>query len=523
MVLAGLVGPSTAPGTAEAALSSIRVDRGAFSPDGNGVRDSVRISWTVSPAAESLRVEIRPSLQGSNGPLIRAVAYGPLPAGTYGFTWDGRDTLGAIAPEVQYTLFVIELTAAGGSVPNGLGAAASVLDLTPPAVPTFDDLLDGFDTTTPDLTVTGFAPGADTAVVFANGFAADTVRVASADSSFASELALVEGPNTIAVQGFDRAGNASGLSTAVTATYRNTPDLRSVRVSPFEFSPNNDGRADTTRLSLTIDAPTTRLRVEVRPSVPYLTGTTLADTSAILRLYDAPIAAGDHAFPWTGLDSTGTAVPDGNWFFYVQAESAGVDGAPHPGRRVSARTVIDRVAPPVPAPDPGTPTSASRNRITLAGNTPGADSVLVAKSGVVFARVPGARWTTEATLTLGANSFTFEGVDRAGNRSGVSPPFVVTYEEPVGIHAPERFRAGDVFDVNVTKTARAVRIDLYELSGRRVRTLSVNQLNQRYELAWNLLDDLGRTVGDGPYVARTTVTYEDGTSSTSTAAVVVAK
>ena len=56
-----------------------------------------------------------------------------------------------------------------------------------------------------------------------------------------------------------------------------------------------------------------------------------------------------------------------------------------------------------------------------------------------------------------------------------------------------------------------------------LRTLAVNQLNQRYELPWNVKDDAGNTVGDGPYVARASVTYEDGTSTIQTAAVVVAK
>ena len=153
----------------------------------------------------------------------------------------------------------------------------------------------------------------------------------------------------------------------------------------------------------------------------------------------------------------------------------------------------------------------------------GSDTVYVAKGGSIFARVTAPRWTATGNLTLGDNPFSFRAVDRAGNRSDFSAPFVVTYTEPIGFHAPERFRATDVFDLNVTKTARAVRLDLYDLRGRRVRTIAVNQLNQRYELPWNLKDDAGNTVGDGPYVARATVTYEDGSSTVTTAAVVVAK
>ena len=126
-------------------------------------------------------------------------------------------------------------------------------------------------------------------------------------------------------------------------------------------------------------------------------------------------------------------------------------------------------------------------------------------------------------LTLGTNTFTFEATEFSGNRSPQSAPVDVVYEEPLGFHAPERFTAADVFDVNLAKTGRVVRIDLFELGGRRVRTLVANVVAQRYELPWNLLDDHGRTLGDGPYVAHVTVEYADGTSETAKGAVVVAK
>ena len=126
-------------------------------------------------------------------------------------------------------------------------------------------------------------------------------------------------------------------------------------------------------------------------------------------------------------------------------------------------------------------------------------------------------------LVIGANTLTFDAAERSGNRSARGSAVTIQYEEPLGLHAPERFRAGDVFDVNVAQTARSVRIDLYELGGRRVRTLLATSAAQRYELAWNLLDDAGVGVGNGPYIARVTVSYDDGTTETRSGAVVVAK
>jgi hypothetical protein len=147
----------------------------------------------------------------------------------------------------------------------------------------------------------------------------------------------------------------------------------------------------------------------------------------------------------------------------------------------------------------------------------------VFRGGALVARVTAPNWSTLVSLTLGANQFTFEAVERSGNHSARSAPVTILYEEPLGLHAPERFRANDVFDVNLARAGRSVRLDLYELGGRRVRTLVANQPGDRYELPWNLRDDEGRTVGDGPYVARVTVIYLDGGSETKSGAVVVAK
>jgi flagellar hook assembly protein FlgD len=293
---------------------------------------------------------------------------------------------------------------------------------------------------------------------------------------------------------------------------------------PFEFSPNADGVLDTVRASVSLDAATTRLIVQVRAAVPILIGDRLADSLQWIRtLHNAPAAEGEHLFPWDGRDSTGTEMGSGSWYFFAQAESADVSGAPVPGRRVFSRFVLDREPPAIPLVVTTPPARTTRNTGTFTGTALGADSVHVFRGGALVARVTAPNWSTLVSLTLGANQFTFEAVERSGNHSARSASVTILYEEPLGLHAPERFRANDVFDVNLARAGRSVRLDLYELGGRRVRTLVANQPGDRYELPWNLRDDEGRTVGDGPYVARVTVTYLDGGSETKSGAVVVAK
>ncbi len=511
-------------GSAEAGVLGLAVDNPTFSPNADGQLETVVAGWVVSPDFDSLRVSIwsEPRDSVRQAPLRRFL-FGPGVAGRYTVTWDGRDSAGVALPDSLYRIQVLELTADGDTV----GAPAEVtthLDLRAPRDPFFDKGFDGLTVTDEDLTLTGFAPDAEKVFLYEGGIQTATLPVSSQDGTFEFDARLAVGVNTFALQSIDRGLNRSPLMPAITVTYANTADIGFLRVTPFESSPNADGFLDTVKVLIALDAPTTRLRVEIRESNPPLTGTQFADSvNSIDTLFDGPAPAGDHEFYWFGRDSMDVAVADGSWWAFAQAESAGAGGQPLPGRKVFTRFVIDNTAPAVPVPDAGTVTETSRNFVLLQGNTPGADSIYVARGGTVLSRITGPRWSTSPNLILGDNTFTFRAVDRAGNRSAFGSPFVVTYSEPVGFHAPERFRATDVFDINVSKTARAVQIDLYDLRGRRVRTLLVNQLNQRFELPWNVKDDAGNTVGDGPYVARATVTYEDGTSSVTTAAVVVAK
>jgi hypothetical protein len=83
---------------------------------------------------------------------------------------------------------------------------------------------------------------------------------------------LTEGDNRFSVQSWDRAGNVSPQTLDVDVFFLNSPDISGVSAVPSTFSPNADGRADSTRMRLTLDGPTPRLVVEARRGTAPTTG-----------------------------------------------------------------------------------------------------------------------------------------------------------------------------------------------------------------------------------------------------------
>jgi flagellar hook assembly protein FlgD len=506
-------------GGAWAAVTSVRAPRPVFSPNGDGVRDSVLVQWTLTAPAESVLVEVHPPFDALFKISLRTFRLGPRPAGRDSVIWDGRGDDGTLLPDSLYNVRVVEK-----ALPDTIlsfGVVAVELDVTPPQVPSFDPAIDNLDTTDSTLSLAGIAQGrALFVVLYEGGVPRDTLPVAPGDTTFSTVVTLAEGSTTFALRSEDPAGNTSALSLASTVTYRNTAEVSDFRVTPSRFSPDGDGVLDTLHTSLRLDAATTRLEVQIRKT--QTASSTLADSVPFVRLFDGPAAAGAYAFAWDGRDSTGAIAPQGGYFVFVSAESATVAGLPAAGRPRTIRVELDLTPPLAPVLNPPLPSFTSHSVIHLVGVVSGGDSVRVYRNGARIAQGP-SNFDLVATLSRGTNSFVLEGVDAAGNVSAPAGPFVVTYDEVAGFHAPERFRRGDVFEVNLASAPREIRIDLYALDGRKLRSIGSTSTNPSQELAWNLLDDSGNEVGDGPVIARLIVSYANGRVDRTKAAIVVAK
>ena len=524
VVLLVLLACSTfAPRPVAAIVSGLTVRPTAFSPNGDGVRDTTVFRWNIvtNPAA-CLRLSIR-NIKGQ-----RIFELGARPTGADSLVWDGTDILGVVLPDTLYGVVLEEFTDGCDTLLSN-GQVTVLLDVTPPPIPTYD---------TPDTLVTraafkiqGDAVGADSVALFLGGVPVDTVQTTGAAPAlrYLFDVVLSEGHNSYSVQAWDRAGNFSPQATARDYVYQNTPDIGPVTVVPVVFSPNGDGRSDTTRVSFNLDAATARLNVQVRRGTAPVGGAT-DFTIPVTTLYDLPANAGPQAFTWDGRDSAGTITSDGAYVFVIRPDSVTTDGTPVPGTRQTFRSVtLDNAPPAAPYVDPVPGTTTFRTQVELTVWSTLADSLRIYRDGVLL-RVDEVEPSISprssqhvVPLHTGQNQITLQLLDEAGNVSALSATYTVRFDTPIGFHAPEKFRMGDAFGINLSSPASSAVVDLYTLRGTPVRQLVATGSATHYELPWDLKDFTGAFVGDGPYLARLRVTYPNGTGTEAKAAIVVVK
>lgn len=499
-----------------------------FSPNGNGVLDTTVVKWTLSSATSRLVLRIHRTPLPLAGDTVRTIDFGPRPTGPDSLIWDGRTDAGAIAPEGTYRVAVAESLFSTEDTTSSQVASIVTLDVTPPRAPVFSSPpSDSFDTTEASLDIEGNALGASRVTIFLNGAIVGSFRpvVSPTDSLFgfdAGTVTLAAGWNEIVGESEDAAGNRPAGVGVTHAIYRNTADVTDLRASPSSFSPNGDGASDSTEVSFDLDVATSRLEVQIRRAqAPPLSA--FAADSALVRLYDQPAVAGSFTLVWDGRDSTGVLAGEGGYFFFVRAESLGTDGAPRVGSPHTRPVTLDITPPGAPVVSPPLPSRTQGNTLDLAATSSGAVNIILTQNSSELLPRPGNPLRRTVDLALGSNPFTFQGADAAGNLSPIVGPIVVVREEPLGFHAPERFTTGDVFQVNLSAAPRSLKLEIRTLSGRSVRTLSSSSSSPQQELVWNLRDDEGNTVGNGPYVARLTVTYLDGSTDGMSGAVVVVK
>jgi hypothetical protein len=512
------------PRPAAADVNSYRAVPAAFSPNADGRRDLTTLKWNLTGAtADTIVIAIRNFIAPTDSPPLRTFKLLARPVGRDSVAWDGRDDFGALVPDTIYSARLFQRNAVGDTIASG--QVAIELDTVAPLVPVFNGPA---DTTVADTLydVSGIAAGADTLILFRGGVPIDTVAVSGKPPTFSFTFVLVEGENLFAVQSYDHAYNLSAQTTAIDVHYLNTPGLGPAKAVPVFFSPNGDGVLDSTRCGVSLDALTARLLVELRQGpVPGVAN----DTSfPVAVLHDAPSLAGPLSFVWDGRDSVGAIVPDGPYFFRVTAESLSTAGAPIPPLAPRTAAIsLDNTAPVAPIPASPLPDASERSTVVVQVQTEQTDSLFVWRNGILVSRTQTGSGTRISSISVklspGDNDLTFQGRDFAGNQSPVGGPYRIRYETPIGFHAPERFGHGDAFLVNFETPPRSIVIDLFTLKGQPVRRLFSNQGLLRYELPWDLNDENGHGVGDGPYIARLTVTFVDGSVQETKGAIVVVK
>jgi spore germination protein YaaH len=116
--------------------SSTGLDRGkVFSPDGDGIRDTLPLTWTNMVAMDSITLTI----YAQDGSVVRTIPFGAQAAGPQSFTWDGTSDGTTVLPDGSY---ILQLTGVAGSTtyydptpapfePSQFTSVAAVIDTTP--------------------------------------------------------------------------------------------------------------------------------------------------------------------------------------------------------------------------------------------------------------------------------------------------------------------------------------------------------------------------------------------------------
>ena len=118
-------------------IGAYSVSARSFSPNGDGVADTVNVRYALPAAASAVRVDIL----NASGATVDSMALGAQAAGPYTITWNGHTTGGGWAGAGSYVLRVSVTDGAGSHVAPSASVDSTVLwrwgvtaDLTPPSV-----------------------------------------------------------------------------------------------------------------------------------------------------------------------------------------------------------------------------------------------------------------------------------------------------------------------------------------------------------------------------------------------------
>ncbi len=309
---------------------------GIFSPNGDGRSD---IGAVTVRTYQATRLSAVVRAGRDTGPVVRVLpVIDPALPGDHAIEWDGRDSSGAVVPDGPYAVVVSVQDPCGGT--DRL-ASTLVVDNTPPAavisVPAENDVVNASLDVLGEATDAHFASyelmyGAGAAPVEWLPIATGASAVRAGGRLGRWHTPAAEDVYTLRLVAWDQAENVTESLVRVNVT--DTPYLKRLSVEPAIFSPNGDGRRDTTAIEyellaaarVTLDV-LTRQGVVVRTFVP-------AQEQGV----------GTHLYIWDGLADAGADAPDGDYDVRIRAGSPTGTGA---SQQDMAAVIVDRMPPAV--------------------------------------------------------------------------------------------------------------------------------------------------------------------------------
>jgi hypothetical protein len=264
-------------------LSVLTLNKSIFSP---ALSSSVKATVTV-PVKTTLTVEVR----DASGALVRTLSSGSKTAGTYSYTWNGKDAKNKIVADGEYT--IVASTSAGGYL-----TATVTVDSTKPVV-TITSPTAGAKVESKSLTITAEADASSAKVTLSGAATGTKNMVKGEDGSFSAEYSLTkDGTITATVEATDEAGNKQ--TTKVTFTADVAPTLTASGTASITSKTKTVKLSGSTSQKLrTPDGLTVKVNGEVDTTAK-VTFTSTSWTATLTFAED-----GEYTVSVTGTDTTG--------------------------------------------------------------------------------------------------------------------------------------------------------------------------------------------------------------------------
>ncbi|MBN1883893.1 MAG: hypothetical protein JW876_00045 [Candidatus Krumholzibacteriota bacterium] len=485
-------------------LVDVIVDRPSISPNGDGIADSTGVRLLLDADLDSLRAVVRdPS---SSVPVALLLEAAPAPAGEHAASWSGLDDFGSPVPDGVWELAVF---ARSGTETETI-VRELVVDRVAPIV--------RIDRLEPGLLAPG-APGApeSIAVYLTLGEWSEATTLAATATPPGGEAAPIAVPARVAGDGQHRFAWYPGAAPADgvwTLAFAATDEA------------GNTGR-DEGHVDIDASGPSIAFVDSIPPSSrePSTVVTGCCHDGRGVAAPVFTVTTSGNVSPGQSADSTWTAGDTLCWridvFDLVAVGGQFIDGtyvfkarcADRLGNESEASFTfrIDRTSPAAPVlVEPLSPVRDPGLALGVELNANETDSLFVYRtagsSTDVFAkRVALSSFTIDVTLLEGTNTLRAYAQDEAGNVSGPSNAVEVVLDTSLGVSFPEAFRGPDVFSVRTPDPARLVEIDIFDLAGGAVRSLRAFGPSTAFSIEWDLLNDDGEEVNNGPFLLVVTV------------------
>jgi flagellar hook assembly protein FlgD/outer membrane protein OmpA-like peptidoglycan-associated protein len=505
-----------------------------FSPNDDGNKDALEITQESSPEDEwTLQI-----LDASDAVVYEDTRTGESLAS---FTWDGRDSTGALVPDGVYSY---QVYAQDRALNEGSGRLNNIIVDTEPTpiglavdIGHFSPNGDGRRDTvslTPDIPVTD---GIRSHTFRVRNAAGQTRRTVTGGTTVPSPWVfegrgddgtrLAEGAYTIELELTYRNGNQP-RTTSPTVTLDVTPPRLAVTSDTTVFSPNGDGRLDTVSF------------IHETEEVPSWTATIAGEDGTAVRAY-AWQGLPEAELRWDGRSAAGERAPDGTYRYVLTGE----DRAGNIRSSSPIAVELDTRETPVfvstsrpafsPNGDGSADTLALLPQLADQSGVQRFDLELLDADGRTVARITDSgapatsyvwdgRGPAGTVVPDGRYSVRLTADYRHGNRPvAVSAPFTIDTVPPSAtIRAADAIFSpdgdGDKDEIVFDQTSSNERLWLAEIvpdgASEAIRTWELS--GSLIPVTWDGTDDDGEIVPDGRYRYRVTSTDEGGNSFSTT-------